>query len=187
MPLTRKTGIIDKDPQKILQASTLMLYASGLTANTVAKKLHVPREEISSILDPVRKQCVDGLVRLARTCAPCLGPADKQPDEVGADLRLRGVGSAKAIGYTHGLIAGPIKEAQPTQHYLIELRRLSGAPGQPIDWIILAGWAFLTSDDREWATKFWTRARGLPTSAEKRHWGGINRPLQIVQFASLQS
>lgn len=185
MPRQRQTGTLTSDPQLVLRESALMLFASGMSIKRVAQALNTETADIQEIIDAVSLQARDDMISLARRCKPCLGPADKHPNAIREELRTLGIGSAVAFRYQHGIIAGPREPGQPGRNYLLELRRFSTAPGQPTDWIALAAWAFLTFEDRELATLVWTRARGLPTSIDKRHWGGVNRPIKVIQFVRL--
>lgn len=182
-----RTGPVETNPDIILRDSALTLYASGQSKNRVAKDLGKTPSEIDGALDPVLETLRGEMIALARKCKKCLGPAEKDPEHIRAELRMLDIPSAMAIRYEHGIMAGPAGRAEPGHHFLIEFRRFSTAPGNPRNWLPLASWAFLNYEDRELALDVWINSRGLPTSNDKRHWGGLNRPLKIILLSPPQA
>lgn len=185
MPFARNPGPLNLDPQTVLGDSVRLLFASGLTANAVAKALKRTRSDIDAVLDPIIAAARQDIVELALRIKPKLGSAELEPERIADRLKLAGVRSAISPHYRHGIIAGQHEPAAGGTYPMVELRRFSTAPGKPTEWICLAGWSFLDRQDRELAIKTWTLARGLPTSIDKRHWGGPNRPIKAIQFTAL--
>lgn len=185
MPNARKPGPLDLDPQTVLRDSVRLLFASGLTANAVAKALKGTRSDVDMVLDPIIAAARQDILDLALRIKPKLGSAELEPERIANRLKLIGVRSAISPHYRHGIMAGHHDAAAGGSYPMIELRRFSTAPGKPTEWVCLAGWSFLERADRERAIKTWILARGLPTSIDKRHWGGPNRPVKAIRFLAL--
>lgn len=172
-------------PGLVSDESFRLLLASGYAAPRISAATGKSQDEVIGAVEALKMQTRKEVIALARSVRSHLDSIRDSASDIQKRLAQDEIRCAIPLDWQNGLLAGRWDAGPSTCFSLVELRRFSARTNISQDWTLLAGWAFLTSEQREHAMSHWIKARGLPLSLTKRHWPGVYRPIQVISFQPL--
>jgi hypothetical protein len=172
-------------PALVSDESFRLLLASGYADPRIAAATGKSEDEVIGAIEALKAQTRKEVIALARSVRSHLDSIRDSASDIQKRLAQDDIRCAIPLDWQNGLLAGRWEAGTSTCFSLVELRRFSARPDIPQDWTLLAGWAFLTSEQREHAMSHWIKARGLPLSLTKKHWPGVYSPIQVISFQAL--